>query len=192
MASKERKPMEKAATALFIPKAPKTVFMIVETTMALEKLVSRLYAIISSILLCLLVTSCDEPYVPKEQRLTFAECQEIFVDLQAFVRETYLQTNNSIVIMSEMADNWSNSNIGEKHRYFEEILNICAFKQFAAKKSGEYIGPDYGTADAALTTISLSIQAFGSARRGKTGPKELERRLSLIKSMAIKIAEAKD
>lgn len=157
-----------------------------------RKLLARVYEFISLILVCSVVVSCDEPYVPKEQRLTFIECERILVDLQAFVRKIYLQKDNSIVSLTEIADNWADSETGTKHRFFEETLDICASKQFAAKKSEKYIGPDYETAYAALTAIDSSVQAYGTKRRAKTHPAELERRLSLIEAMAVKIVEAYD
>ncbi len=145
------------------------------------------YPILSLIFSCIVLASCDEPYVSKEQRLTFTECQKIFFGIQTFVREVYLDENHSIDSMSAIADTWTDSEIGKKHQQFEEQLDICAYKQFAARKTGEYVGPNYERSYAALRSINISVQAFSAERKAQTGIEELKGWLSLIESMAIKI-----
>lgn len=179
--------MEKASITLRVPKTAQAGLNIKRGL--LFRQMAHNFCKTITVMLCFMIGSCDEPYVPKEQRLSFAECQEMFLKLQAFVRETYLQSDNNVTEISVIANSWEQSEIGKRQQEFENSLEICAYKQFTSEKTGEYSGPSYEQSYAALKTISISVQEFRADIKTNRS-EELKARLKLIESMAIKITQA--
>ena len=105
--------------------------------------------------------------MPKQERLTLQQCEDIAAELRVFINETFIQTTNDSRYMERVVDRWLYGDLKGSYRHFDEALGICASKQFTAMKSGDYVGPDYESAYVSLISLDVYLEEYDEDRKSK-------------------------
>lgn len=112
------------------------------------------------VLIFVIISSCDNDYVPISDRMTFQQCRQTREELQAMVVNIFSESFREFDSVKKSSVEWMRPGRREQYQKIEKELNICSIKQAFERDENESGSDYYNRLYVSLVALNLNIQLF--------------------------------
>lgn len=116
--------------------------------------------IVQALVIAFAVVSCDDGYVPLEERISWQECEQIGHELSELLIEVFPSNDFEVVNMRSAVRAWIRPDREDRYKKIKEAINLCSIKQTFKERIRNQRGIDYDAMYVSLVTLDVTVRQF--------------------------------